>query len=90
MSTSFASTTARHDRLAHLPVHLLKTRDKSGEPCYFLLRATQANYKRLMAEGSTVNIGDYGEILTSGFGSPSLPVRQRVKQEWGIDLPEDF
>jgi hypothetical protein len=89
MSTSFASTTPRHQRLAHLPVHLLRTRDKTGEPCYFLLRATQANYQKLMTLGGTVNIADYGEILTSGFGTPSLPVRQRVKQEWGIDLPED-
>lgn len=90
MSKSFATAALRADRFAHLPVHLLKTRDRSGEPCYFLLRATNANYKRLIGADSHVNISDYGEILISGFGSPSLAMRRRVKTEWGIDLPEDF
>lgn len=89
MSKAFATAALRHDRFAHLPVHLLRTRDGSGESCYFVVRASHASYKALLASGKTVNIADYGQILASGFGAPNLQIRRRLKQEWGIELPED-
>jgi hypothetical protein len=73
-----------------LPIHFIRTVDAEGEACFFVLRASTANYNKLMAKRKKerVSMSAFGEVLASGFGRPSAELRARMKLEYGVDLPE--
>ena len=72
------------------PIHFIRTIDDDGEACFFVLRATPANFQKLMVtkQKRPVDIADYGEVLASGFGTPSDALRSEMKAKYDIDLPE--
>lgn len=87
----FAMEQLRYNAASELPIHLILTKDRSGEDCYFLLRASHIQYRKLMADkGKPTDINDYGEILFSGFGKPNLQARQRIRHEFGVDIPDNL
>lgn len=92
MSKSFAQPSLkRRSPESDLPIHLIFTEDKTGEECYFLLRARFADYRRLMAEKtSRVNIADYGELLSSGYGKPNAQARAGILEQFGVKIPDDL
>lgn len=73
-----------------MPIHIVHSRDKHGETCYFILRASVSQFNKLMAKRrkTHVNIAQYGDILASGYGtSPSAAVRAKILAEYGVNLP---
>ena len=75
---------------AQYPIHFIRTQDDEGEKCFFVLQASLANYQKLMVtkKRRTVDIADYGEVLASGFGTPSDSLRKEMKEKYDIDLPD--
>lgn len=76
-----------------LPVHILRSKNRDGEHCYFILRTSKARFTQLLAKKNreSVNIADYGEILASGYGStPSARVVHMLQEKYGIELPESM
>lgn len=86
------NATARHYATGvkgTLPVHLLRTRNEEGEPCYFILRSSNANLAKLNAKKGkeSVDIADYGEILASGYGTrPSERILEMLKKRFDVEL----
>ncbi len=75
--------------IAQLPIHLITTRDADGCDCYFILRTTNASFTQLKAQQrkAPVDISEYGEILSSGYGSAPLPAEKRaLTQRYGINF----
>jgi hypothetical protein len=81
---------AQERLMAHYPIHFIRTTDEEGEACFFLIRASQNNYQKLMASKHlrSIDISDYGEVLASGFGEPTEALRREIKETYGVDLPE--
>ena len=75
-----------------LPVHILRTKNREQEDCYFILRASTVQYNKLMAKRAreSVNIADYGEILASGYGRTiSAQIIAQLREKYGIELPQE-
>ena len=71
------------------PVHFLRTRNEEGEPCYFVLRGSNAHISKLAAKKGreSVDVADYGEILASGYGThPSTRILEMLKKKFDVDL----
>lgn len=77
-----------------LPVHFIRSHDGRGDPCYFVLRASKASFRRLMTaqeRHKAIDIADYGEVLISGFGPhPSAIARGELRDKYGIELPQNL
>jgi hypothetical protein len=74
---------------AQHPVHLIHSRNREGESCYFVLRASPVQFQKLMAkkQKGSVDVSQFGEILASGFGkAPSAKVRAQLAAQHGITL----
>ena len=71
-----------------LPVHLVKSRDAHNVECYFVIRASQASITRLIAKKNRehVDLSHFGEILASGFGTPTKSTCDTLKSTHGINL----
>jgi hypothetical protein len=70
-----------------LPIHLIRTRNKYGEACFFVVRTSQAQFQKLMAKQKkeSVNVADYGEILASGYGEkPTESVCIQLREQYGV------
>lgn len=73
-----------------LPVHLLRTSNRDGEQCYFVLRASRAHFTQLIAKRGKeeVNVADFGQILASGYGRhPSASILSMLKTRYNIEVP---
>lgn len=74
---------------AQHPVHLIHSRNREGEACYFVLRTSPIQFQKLMArkQKGSVDVSQFGEILASGFGkAPSAKVRAQLAEQHGIKL----
>lgn len=71
----------------NFPLHLITTRDGDGIECYFILRASPVSIRKLREQprSGAINLDEYGEILTSGYGKhPTKRERQSLTQRYGI------
>jgi hypothetical protein len=73
----------------NLPIHLIRTRDAQGAACYFILRASKADFIKLSAKRhkEPLNISDYGDILARGYGDkPDRHQAQKLRAQYDVDF----
>lgn len=69
------------------PIHLVRSTDINGRPCYFVLMCADAKIRSLReaiasrTNGETLDISQYGTIIASGFGHDVIAEDQRMLKE---------
>lgn len=77
-----------HAEIQRQPVHYIQSRDRYGNDCYFVLRASRQNAARLLAQKhGAIDISHFGEILVSGYGHPTDKTRTELEQRYNLTLP---
>lgn len=72
-----------------IPIHLIRAKDKSGAEAWYYILSSHEKVRMVAnseADGSFLNLSDYGQIVASGFGrEPTAEAKQMLKDKYNFD-----
>lgn len=72
-----------------IPIHLIRAKDKSGLDAWYYILSSHEKVRILANgedDGSFFNLGDYGQVVASGFGrEPTLEVKKMLKDKYNFN-----
>ncbi len=65
----------------------LRVKLTNGETCFYFIKVYPDRknlFLMLLNKGNSVNLAKYGEILASGYGSPSKDILNKMKDKYNL------